>query len=274
MYTNVCKIQKHDNYSRLIINSFKKIIVFLQNKKFSLMNIGIIGYGKMGKAIEKLCIHRGHIVSVILDEKNSEDFSDHFKNNVDVAIEFTSPDSAKNNIYKCIELGVPVVSGTTGWVFDFAEIETECKKNKAAVFYASNFSIGMNIFMDINEKLAKLLSDFDNYDARIEETHHVHKLDKPSGTAISLAQGILKNNSKYVNYELKPVKDIRNLEIESFREGEIIGEHKIIWENEIDEILIQHKAKNRTGFALGAVLAAEFIKNKSGLYNMRDLLKL
>lgn len=238
------------------------------------MKIGIIGYGRMGKAVEHIAKIRNHQVVAIADDSIGTEINTTFADKVDVAIEFTSPDSAKNNIFKCIELGVPVVSGTTGWDFDFTEIETECKKNKSAVFYASNFSIGMNIFMEINEKLAKLLSDFDNYDARIEETHHVHKLDKPSGTAISLAQGIFKNNSKYVNYELKPVKDIRNLEIESFREGEIIGEHKIIWENEIDEILIQHKAKNRTGFALGAVLAAEFLKNKSGLYSMRDLLKL
>jgi 4-hydroxy-tetrahydrodipicolinate reductase len=238
------------------------------------MRIGIIGYGRMGKTIEQIAIMRNHEIGAIADSTMGIEIDESFAQKIDLAIEFTSPDSAKNNIYRCIKLGIPVVSGTTGWDFDFAEIETECKKNKAAVFYASNFSIGMNIFMDINEKLAKLLSDFDNYDARIEETHHVHKLDKPSGTAISLAQGIFKNNSKYVNYELKPIKDIRNLEIDSFREGEIIGEHKIIWENEIDEIIIQHKAKNRTGFALGAVLAAEFLENKSGVFSMRDLLKL
>ncbi|MDD2635679.1 MAG: 4-hydroxy-tetrahydrodipicolinate reductase [Bacteroidales bacterium] len=239
------------------------------------MNIGIIGYGKMGKAIEKIAIQRNHQVTVIIDFENKESVVNQLKNNVDVAIEFTTPDSAKNNIFDCASASIPIVSGTTGWDIDEHLIRQICQDNNSSVFYASNFNIGVNIFMEINEKLANLLSDFDSYDARISETHHIHKIDKPSGTAISLAKGIFENNSKYVNFELKPVTDKRNLEIESFREGEIIGDHKIIWENEIDKITLEHNAKDRSGFAIGAVLAAEFIINKkSDYYTMRDLLKL
>ncbi|PLX06259.1 MAG: 4-hydroxy-tetrahydrodipicolinate reductase [Marinilabiliales bacterium] len=238
------------------------------------MNIGIIGYGRMGKAIEQLALQRGHNISVIVDENNSEDIAEQLKGKVDVAIEFTTPQSGKNNVFDCIEAGIPIVSGTTGWNVVEADMQKICNEKNSTFFYASNFSIGVNIFMDINEKLASLLSDFDSYNASMVETHHIHKLDKPSGTAISLAKGIFKNNDKYVNWELKPVKDIRNLEIESLREGEIIGDHKIIWDSEIDTIEIAHSAKNRTGFALGAVLAAEFVLGKKGFFTMRDLLKL
>lgn len=239
------------------------------------MNIGIVGYGKMGKAIEQIALQRNHIVTVIVDLENNDSIADQLKGNVDVAIEFTTPDSAKNNIFDCASAGIPIVSGTTGWKIDENQIKQICQDNNSTVFYASNYNIGVNIFMEINEKLADLLSDFASYDARIEETHHIHKLDKPSGTAISLAKGIFENNTKYVNFELKPVSDKRNLEIESFREGEIIGDHKIIWESEIDKITLEHNAKDRLGFAIGAVLAAEFLMNKkSGYFTMRDLLKL
>lgn len=238
------------------------------------MKIGIIGYGKMGKAIEQLALQRGHNIAVIVDENNSEDIAAQLKGKVDVAIEFTTPESGKNNVFDCIEAGIPIVSGTTGWNVVDDEMQKICEEKSTSFFFASNFSIGVNIFMQINEKLASLLSDFESYNARMQEAHHIHKLDEPSGTAISLAKGIFKNNKKYVNWELKPVKDIRNLEIESFREGEIIGDHKIIWDSEIDTIEISHSAKNRTGFALGAVLAAEFVYGKTGFYNMHDLLKL
>lgn len=238
------------------------------------MNIGIIGYGKMGKAIEQLALQRGHNIAVIVDENNSEDIAAQLKGKVDVAIEFTTPESGKNNVFDCIEAGIPIVSGTTGWNVVEVKMQKICEEKNTSFFYASNFSIGVNIFTEVNEKLASLLSDFESYDAKMQETHHIHKLDKPSGTAISLANGIFKNNKKYVNWELKPVNDIRNLEIESLREGEIIGDHKIIWESEIDTIEISHSAKNRIGFALGAVLAAEFVYDKVGFYTMRDLLKL
>lgn len=238
------------------------------------MRIAIIGYGKMGKAIEKIALEREHIISDIIDV-NSNNMSDIvLSEDTDVAIEFTNPLSAKNNIYNCIENKIPIVSGTTGWDIDFNEIKRLCELKDTAVFQSSNFSIGMGIFMQINEKLANLLGKFGDYSARIEESHHIHKLDKPSGTAISLANGVIDNNSKYKSWELNSSTDIQNLGIVSFREGEIIGDHKIIWENDIDKITIEHSAKTRLGFALGAVLAAEFIQNKKGFFNMNNLLNL
>ncbi len=239
------------------------------------MRIGIIGYGKMGKAIEQIAIQRGHEVTCIIDKTESDQNAiPQLKSNVDVAIEFSTPKSAEKNILSCIESGIPVVSGTTGWIFDHSRLNEKCIINKTAFFFASNFSIGVNIFMAINQKLATLLSDFETYKVQIEETHHIHKIDKPSGTAITLAEDIIKNNENYKNWELKPSNNILNIEIDSLREGETIGEHKIKWENEIDTITIGHNAKTRKGFALGAVLAAEFIKNKSGYFTMNDLIKL
>lgn len=238
------------------------------------MKIAIIGYGKMGKAIEQLALQRGHSISAVIDTNTDAVINSELKKIADVAIEFTSPSSAKQNIYDCIKYGIPVVSGTTGWKSDLEEVKNMCISNSTAFFYASNFSIGVNIFMSINEKLSGLLNGLDSYNAVIEETHHVHKLDKPSGTAISLANGIVKNNKKYVNWELNPTTDIQNIGISSFREGEIFGDHKIIWESDNDIISIAHSAKSRQGFALGAVLAAEFIAGKTGIYTMNDLLKL
>lgn len=235
------------------------------------MKIAIIGYGKMGKAIEQIAADRGHTISAIIDLNGSTAINAGL---ADVAIEFTSPTSARQNIIDCIACGIPVVSGTTGWDFDKSEMETLCRDNSTSVFQASNFSIGANIFMEINEKLAGIMNDFGDYSAKIEETHHIHKLDKPSGTAISLANGIIKNNSKYVKWELKPVSDIQNIEITSFREGEIFGDHTVLWENDIDRISITHSAKSRKGLAFGAVLAAEFVADKKGVFSMRDLLKL
>ncbi len=237
------------------------------------MRIALIGYGKMGKAIEEIAIERGHTVSAIVDLSTEVKIDSELKKTVDVAIEFTSPEAAKQNLLDCIIAGIPVVSGTTGWAFNENEMNELCKKNSTAVFYASNFSIGVNIFMQINEKLASLLNSFGSYSAKIKETHHIHKLDKPSGTAITLANGIVKNNSKYVKWELNPSTDIQNIEITSFREGEIFGDHSVIWENDIDSINISHSAKSRKGFAMGAVLAAEYINKRTGLFNMRDLLK-
>lgn len=228
----------------------------------------------MGKAIEQIALERGHSIGAIIDLSTDTIINKDLSNLIDVAIEFTSPASAKLNILNCIYSSIPVVSGSTGWEFNKAEIDDLCSQFSTSVFYASNFSIGMNIFMEVNERLSSLLKDFGDYNASIEETHHIHKLDKPSGTAITLANGIIKNNPKYVKWELKPSSDIQNIEVTSFREGEIFGDHSIIWENSIDRISISHSAKSRLGFALGAVLAAEFISNKKGVFSMRDLLKL
>lgn len=238
------------------------------------MRIGIIGYGKMGKAVEQIAQSRNHNIASIIDIDSSNKINKELANIIDVAIEFTSPTAAKDNIYKCLENGIPVVSGSTGITFDSKQLSDLCKTHKTSMLLASNFSIGVNILMEINEKLSSLMSNFDSYEASMEETHHIHKLDEPSGTAISLADGIMKNNSKYVKWELNSISDIRNIGITSLREGETIGDHKITWESEIDSITIEHSAKNRKGFALGAVLAAEYIKNRVGLFTMRDLLKI
>lgn len=238
------------------------------------MRIALIGYGKMGKAIEQLALQRGHSISSIIDLDSKIQISPELKEITDVAIEFTSPSSAKHNIIDCLNNGISVVSGTTGWKFDETEINDLCAHQSAAFFYASNYSIGVNLFMEINNKLASLMNNFQDYEAIIEETHHIHKLDKPSGTAISIADGILKNNSKYVKWELNPKSDIHNLGITSFREGEIFGDHKVIWKNDIDNITISHSAASRLGFATGALLAADYIYGRSGYFTMKDLLKL
>lgn len=238
------------------------------------MRIAIIGYGKMGKAIEKTALNRGYSVVSVIDCENSAQEIKKLSGKIDVAIEFTNPNSAQENIYECLNNKISVVSGTTGWIIDAEEVSRLCNKNSVAMFYASNFSIGMNIFMVINEKLALLLNKFEDYSVKIEETHHVHKLDKPSGTAITLAKGIIENNGKYNEWGLDYASDIHNLIIHSFREGETIGDHKIIWENNIDKIVIEHSAKNRDGFVLGALLAAEYIKGKEGFFTMRNIFNL
>ena len=225
----------------------------------------------MGKTIEKIALQRGHNIVETIDVGEEFKFNSETFLNTDVALEFTNPQSAENNIKKCLEKGISVVSGTTGWKFNKNEIAEICMKNNCAFFYASNFSIGMNIFFEINKNLAQLLNNQDSYNVKIEETHHIHKLDKPSGTAITLADAIIENSDKYKNWELdKYVAD--TISIKSFREGEVVGEHKIVWDSEIDTISIQHAAKSRDGFACGAVLSAEFLKNKIGVFSMQDLL--
>ncbi len=238
------------------------------------MNIGLIGYGKMGKSVETLALKRGHNIVSILDINNIDNLNTDLAKKIDVAIEFSTPESANSNIVKCLELGISVVSGTTGWSYNPDELDKLAKQNNAAIFIASNFSVGVNLFMEVNKKLAGLMETFNTYKVNMEETHHIHKLDKPSGTAISLANDIIKENSRYVNWKLKPENDIHNIQIESFREGETIGNHKIIWNSEIDTISIEHNAKNRSGFTSGALLAAEYINGKTGFYKMKDLLNL
>jgi 4-hydroxy-tetrahydrodipicolinate reductase len=234
------------------------------------MQIALIGYGKMGKEIEKIAIERQHIIVARIDKDNLNELNNL---NADVAIEFTEPDSAPDNFKKLFNKAIPVVSGTTGISNELKSIIDYCKKKNATFFYASNFSIGVNIFFSINKVLAKLISDY-NYKCKIEETHHVHKLDKPSGTAISIADDIITQNNNFVKWELKNSVPNNVLPIESFREGEVTGMHSVKWQSDIDEIEIQHKAYNRKGFALGAVLAAEFVFGKTGVYFMNDLLKL
>ena len=236
------------------------------------MKIALIGYGKMGHAIEQIALQRGHEIVSVIDVNNQEDFmSDAFKS-ADVAIEFSMPAVAMDNYRRAFAAGVPVVSGTTGWLEHLPEIKEACKAGQT-FFYASNFSLGVNIFFALNKYLAKIMNDFPAYDVRMVETHHVHKLDAPSGTAITLAEGLLDNierKNKWVEGK-EPAED--EIGICSVREGEVPGIHTVIYESDVDTISITHDAKSRMGFALGAVVAAEFTCGKKGFLTMQDMLK-
>ncbi len=237
------------------------------------MKIVLIGYGKMGKEIERVAIERGHEISAVFDIDRDICSEIDIRSLGDVAIEFSTPKTAYQNITTCITNGLRVVSGTTGWTFDMDEMDKLSKENSSAFFYSSNYSIGMNIFMVINKILAAKLEKYSQFSAKIQETHHIHKLDKPSGTAITLAKGIIDNNKRYSDWKLDEVGD-NILEINSFREGEVFGDHSISWTSDCDEITISHSAKNRRGLALGAVLAAEFLTGKCGMFTMDNLLEL
>ena len=229
------------------------------------MKIGIIGYGKMGKAVEKIAVQRGHSIAF-----KTNDFNLNLINDVDVTIEFSTPESAFTNIKKCLDSNVPVVTGTTGWLDDLEDIKKLCDKKNGSFLYASNFSLGANLFFELNKKLAHLMSDKNEYKTSIDETHHIHKVDKPSGTAITLADDII-SNSRYKNWKLDSnSKDIIN--INSNREKEINGVHKVVYSSENDIISIKHEALNRNGFALGAVISAEWLVNKKGCFSISDML--
>lgn len=236
------------------------------------MKIALIGYGKMGHAIEQIALQRGHEIVSVIDVNNQEDFtSDAFKS-ADVAIEFSMPAVAMDNYRRAFAAGVPVVSGTTGWLEHLPEIKEACKAGQT-FFYASNFSLGVNIFFALNKYLAKIMNDFPAYDVRMVETHHVHKLDAPSGTAITLAEGLIDNierKNKWVEGK-EPAED--EIGICSVREGEVPGIHTVIYESDVDTISITHDAKSRMGFALGAVIAAEFTCGKKGFLTIQDMLK-
>lgn len=237
------------------------------------MRIALVGYGKMGKAIERIARERGHQIVSIVDINNREEiYSDTFKS-ADVAIEFTTPATAFDNYLRCFEADLPVVSGTTGWLDRMGEIKEICEKGHKTFFYASNFSIGVNIFFALNNYLAKIMNNFPAYDVRMTEIHHVHKLDAPSGTAITLAEGILANMDRKDRWTLETAAESTDLPIHAIREGEVPGIHEIIYESAADTISIKHDAKGREGFALGAVLAAEFTVGKKGFLGMNDLFK-
>ena len=233
------------------------------------MNIALFGYGKMGKAIEKIAIKKGHKVVLKISSKSK----DYTLNNVDVAIDFSLPKVAFNNIKMCLENGVPVISGTTGWLDKYNEIVSICKKNNGTFLYASNFSLGVNIFFELNEKLAVMMKNYGEYLPVIEEIHHKQKLDAPSGTAISLAKPILKNFNKD-KWVLGVTSNKKELPIFAKREDDVPGTHIVKYVSKIDEIEIKHTAKNREGFALGAVIAAEFVADKKGIFTMKDVLGL
>ena len=232
------------------------------------MKIALVGYGKMGKIIDEIAQNRGHEVVVRLRETPTV----HNLNNPDVVIEFSNPEVAFENIKTCLENNIPVICGTTGWLDQKPEVEKIALENNTAFLYGSNFSLGVNLFFALNENLAKMMNRFSGYNCQLEEIHHIHKLDAPSGTAISLAEGII-SNSGYHAWKLDETID-RELGIFAIREDEVPGTHSVFYRSEVDEIEIKHTAFNRNGFALGAVIASEWIVDKKGVFTMKDVLGL
>ena len=238
------------------------------------MKIALIGYGKMGQTIEKIAKERGHEIVSVIDIDNLEDFSSEEFKSADVAIEFTRPEVALSNIRRCFKANVPVVCGTTGWNEHLQEIRKEVEEGNKTLFWSSNFSPGVNIFFALNKYLAHLMNRFPDYELELTEIHHTQKLDAPSGTAITLAEGILENLDRKKKWVKEPRKKSDELAIKSVREGQVPGIHTIHYESNVDSITITHDAKNRQGLALGAVIAAEFTAGKKGMLGMQDLLKI
>lgn len=238
------------------------------------MKIALIGYGKMGKAIEGIAIERGHEIVLRIDAENTEALNNESLQLVDVAIEFTNPDSAIKNITQCFDAGIPVVCGTTGWLEHWDQIKSDCAYKNGSFLYASNFSIGVNLFFELNKKLAQLMQNRPEYNCSIEEIHHTAKKDAPSGTAITIAENIIASNPNKKNWVLGETADSNSLSIISKRIDPAPGTHIVSYNSIIDSIEIKHTAHNRIGFATGAVLAAEFLLGKKGVYGMGDVLKV
>lgn len=238
------------------------------------MKIAIIGYGKMGKMIEETSIEIGHQTGLIVDVKNLADLTPQNLTGHDVAIEFTTPDAAFHNISACFDAHIPVVSGTTGWLNKFEEVRERCLKENQSLVYASNFSIGVNILFALNRYLARIMNQYKQYNPRIEEIHHTKKLDAPSGTAISLSEGILSEISRYNDWKLTDQPDEKTIPVKAVRKNNIPGIHEITYESDFDTLSIRHSAKSRKGFAIGALLAAEFIVDRKGIYSMEEVLHI
>lgn len=236
------------------------------------MNVALIGYGKMGKEIEKILTSHGHTIGLIIDVNNPDDLNPEKLKGIDVAIEFSTPDTAYGNVKKCIESRVPIVCGTTAWLDKYDEAVKLCKEYKSAFFYASNYSIGVNIFFKINRELARLMDKFSQYDVTIEETHHTQKKDAPSGTAITIADDIVENLERKDKWVCGTTTIPEELEITAIRRSVVPGTHTVTYESEVDYLLINHTVKSRAGLAAGAVAAAEFINGKTGVFSMDDLM--
>lgn len=237
------------------------------------MKIALLGYGKMGKVIERIALERGH--EIVLRKSSTSSFEGLEK--ADVAIDFSVPDSAVCNISECLTTNIPVVSGTTGWLTQYDEMVTLCQQHNGSFIYGSNFSLGVNIFFELNTYLAKMMSNLKQYNVSMEEIHHTQKLDAPSGTAISLAQGIMQN-SEYTGWTLdkntSESRDGKQIFIEAKRIGTVPGTHSIFYDSVVDQIEIKHTAHTREGFAYGAVVAAEWLADKKGVFTMKDVLNL
>ncbi|WP_317899769.1 4-hydroxy-tetrahydrodipicolinate reductase [Aurantibacillus circumpalustris] len=235
------------------------------------MNIALIGYGKMGKEIEAIAIKRGHSVVLKIDKDNSETITMANLKKADVAIEFSTPHTVLENIERCFDANLPIVVGTTGWYDYFDKIKKDCDQKQGSLFHATNFSLGVNLFFKVNTYLAALMDKYDDYEVSMEEIHHIHKLDKPSGTAITLANQAIDKIKRKKKWSIDS-KDSETLFINDLREGEVPGTHIMKYHSAIDDIEIMHKAHNRKGFALGAVIAAEFLNGKKGIYTMNDII--
>lgn len=231
------------------------------------MKIALLGYGKMGQTIEKIAVSRGHEIVLTIDK----DAPAYDISMADVAIDFSIPNSAVDNITNCLKHDVPIVSGTTGWLEHFEEMKKLCLDQKGAFIYASNYSLGVNIFFELNEHLAKMMGNLNQYNVAIEEIHHKQKLDEPSGTAITLAEGVIEHTQN-TQWELDKASQENSIPISAIRSPEVPGTHTITYNSSVDQIDIKHTAHNRQGFALGAVVAAEWIVGKKGVFTMKDVL--
>jgi 4-hydroxy-tetrahydrodipicolinate reductase len=233
------------------------------------MKIALLGYGRMGQTIEQIAIKRGHTIVLKVDK----DDTNYDITQADVAIDFSIPDVAFNNISMCLSNQVPVISGTTGWLHDYDKAVALCQSKRGAFIYASNYSLGVNIFFELNKVLAKMMSNLKQYNISMEEIHHTKKLDAPSGTAISLANDIISNHNSYENWSLDD-KNEKTIPIIAKRIGDVPGTHTVTYESDVDTITMTHEAHNRDGFALGAVIAAEWIVGKTGVFTMNDVLNI
>jgi 4-hydroxy-tetrahydrodipicolinate reductase len=236
------------------------------------MKIALIGYGRMGHEIESIAIQRGHVITLIVDKDNINDLDGPELPGVDVAIEFSFPDAALDNIKKCLIKKVPVVSGTTGWLEHYDDAVRICLENKTAFIHSTNFSIGVNLLFRLNKELAKQMERYNNYNVSIEEIHHTKKLDAPSGTALTLVSGIIENHKGYKGWSSGTENKEKMIPVNAIREGLVPGTHTVIWDSEIDTLVLKHEAKNRKGLALGAVVAAEFIYSRKGVFTMDDVM--
>ena len=237
-----------------------------------MIKIGLIGYGQMGRVLEATARDRGHEIVFIIDAENREEMTPDLLRQANVALEFTHPDAAFGNISSCLKAGVPVVSGTTGWLHRMGEVRELCEQHQCGLFHASNFSLGVNLFMALNERLAGLMNRYPQYKPRLEEIHHTRKADAPSGTAIALINQLIEKIDRIDNWSRELIPDPRQVPVTSIREGQVTGIHEIHFTSSEDTIMIRHEAFNRQGFAIGAVLAAEFMPGKRGIFSMKDLL--
>ena len=237
-----------------------------------MIKIGLIGYGQMGRVLEATARDRGHEIVFIIDAENREEMTPDLLRQANVALEFTHPDAAFGNISSCLKAGVPVVSGTTGWLHRMDEVRELCEQHQCGLFHASNFSLGVNLFMALNERLAGLMNRYPQYKPRLEEIHHTRKADAPSGTAIALINQLIEKIDRIDNWSRELIPDPRQVPVTSIREGQVTGIHEIHFTSSEDTIMIRHEAFNRQGFATGAVLAAEFMPGKRGIFSMKDLL--